>query len=33
MWDKRTIQEECYYLSPEDKAYIMTTEDFWRKNG
>jgi formate C-acetyltransferase len=33
MWDKRTIQEECYYLSPEDKTYIMTTEDFWRKNG
>lgn len=33
VWDKRTVQEECYYLSPEDKEYIMTTEDFWRKNG
>jgi pyruvate formate-lyase/glycerol dehydratase family glycyl radical enzyme len=33
VWDRRTIQDECYTLTPEDKEYIMTTEGFWRKNG
>ena len=32
-WDRRTRQEECYYLAPEDREYVMSVEDFWRKNG
>ena len=30
---KRTHQTEGFELSDEDRDYILSTEDFWRKNG
>jgi formate C-acetyltransferase len=33
VWESRTHQEESHYLAPEDKEYLLSIEDYWRKNG
>ena len=33
VWESRTPQEESHYLAPEDKEYLLSIEDYWRKNG
>ena len=33
VFESRTHQEESHYLAQEDKEYLLSIEDYWRKNG
>ncbi len=33
LWETRTHQEESHYLAPEDREYLLSVEDYWRKHG